>query len=149
MSSRLPLLISSVIFSLLLFLTSALRSFPIMKRAKFEDNVSSVDKPPQTSAEHQEESSHGGLADSNGAAREGRAAAVAATSAEAGEGGSGSASVAEADSLCQRCHKAAPTYASTPCGCYRVCKGCAQKMATGGKCKVCAEFYISFSAITN
>eukprot|EP00565_Helicotheca_tamesis_P004165 CAMPEP_0185737204 /NCGR_PEP_ID=MMETSP1171-20130828/29928_1 /TAXON_ID=374046 /ORGANISM="Helicotheca tamensis, Strain CCMP826" /LENGTH=72 /DNA_ID=CAMNT_0028408073 /DNA_START=59 /DNA_END=277 /DNA_ORIENTATION=+ len=35
---------------------------------------------------------------------------------------------------------------SVPCGCYGVCKKCAMKMATGGRCKVCKQFYTQFGS---
>ena len=35
---------------------------------------------------------------------------------------------------------------SYPCGCYSVCRKCAMKLATGGKCKTCKQFYTSFTS---
>jgi len=53
------------------------------------------------------------------------------------------------DSLdCVRCSSrglsAAPELRSYPCGCTRVCRPCAMKMATGGKCKICKRFFVGF-----
>jgi hypothetical protein len=48
---------------------------------------------------------------------------------------------------CQRCNALPALFASSPCGCYRVCRKCAMKMATGGKCATCKSFYTSFAAI--
>ena len=32
-------------------------------------------------------------------------------------------------------------YRPSPCGCFTVCKKCAMKCATGGKCRLCKQFY--------
>ena len=32
-------------------------------------------------------------------------------------------------------------YKCVPCGCVAFCKGCAMKLATGGRCKLCGEMY--------
>jgi hypothetical protein len=48
---------------------------------------------------------------------------------------------------CKRCEKETATKQSFPCGCFRVCSKCAMKMATGGKCRVCRQFYTNFQAI--
>ncbi len=34
-----------------------------------------------------------------------------------------------------------PEYRPSPCGCFAVCKKCAMKCATGGKCRLCKEFF--------
>lgn len=47
---------------------------------------------------------------------------------------------------CMACKKSPPAMRSTPCGCYSVCKKCAMKMATGGKCKTCKQFFTGFSS---
>jgi len=38
-------------------------------------------------------------------------------------------------------------YKSFPCACTTHCRKCAMKMATGGKCKVCKEFFTSMTCI--
>jgi hypothetical protein len=38
--------------------------------------------------------------------------------------------------LCLKCKLAPPQYSAQPCGCIVLCKACAMKLATGGKCKV-------------
>ncbi|KAI9206677.1 uncharacterized protein BJ171DRAFT_17142 [Polychytrium aggregatum] len=45
------------------------------------------------------------------------------------------------DSQCRVCHKHPIQYAAVPCGCPALCKSCAMKQATGGKCKVCGSFF--------
>ncbi len=45
---------------------------------------------------------------------------------------------------CMKCSAPPPMVFSYPCGCYVVCRKCAMKMATGGKCKFCKNFYSSF-----
>ena len=32
-------------------------------------------------------------------------------------------------------------YRPSPCGCFTCCKKCAMKCATGGKCRLCKQFY--------
>jgi hypothetical protein len=48
---------------------------------------------------------------------------------------------------CQRCNSGPALFQSVPCGCYKVCRKCAMKMATGGKCATCKEYYTQFGAI--
>ena len=49
---------------------------------------------------------------------------------------------------CMRCKQADSTMASDPCRCYKVCNKCAMKMATGGKCKMCKNMFVSFRGLT-
>mmetsp|Transcript_17044 Transcript_17044/g.34141 ORF Transcript_17044/g.34141 Transcript_17044/m.34141 type:complete len:109 (-) Transcript_17044:42-368(-) len=42
---------------------------------------------------------------------------------------------------CLKCAKKAIVYECMPCGHPVFCKTCAMKMATGGKCKVCGDFF--------
>ena len=47
--------------------------------------------------------------------------------------------------LCLICGKEPIGYACEPCGCAILCKRCAMRMATGGKCKQCGKFFIQCS----
>ena len=47
---------------------------------------------------------------------------------------------------CMKCSAPPPMVFSYPCGCYVVCRKCAMKMATGGKSKICKNFYSSFTS---
>eukprot|EP00951_Prasinocladus_malaysianus_P049250 scaffold667613_cov57-Prasinocladus_malaysianus.AAC.1 len=38
---------------------------------------------------------------------------------------------------CLACHKQPPEYQANPCRCKILCRQCAMKVATGGKCKKC------------
>ena len=40
----------------------------------------------------------------------------------------------------------APDYRPTPCGCFACCKKCAMKCATGGKCRLCKQFFTNMTA---
>eukprot|EP00729_Bicosta_minor_P002013 gene2013-3908_t len=42
---------------------------------------------------------------------------------------------------CLKCSKQPQTYMCMPCRHDAFCNTCAMKMATGGKCKVCREFF--------
>lgn len=42
---------------------------------------------------------------------------------------------------CLKCHKQKITYECDPCGCPSFCTDCARKLASGGRCKTCHEFY--------
>jgi len=42
---------------------------------------------------------------------------------------------------CLKCHEREIEYQGVPCGCPALCKACAMKMATGGKCKVCGQMF--------
>lgn len=42
---------------------------------------------------------------------------------------------------CLCCKKEKVQYCSVPCGCPTLCRKCAMKMATGGKCKVCGKLF--------
>jgi len=44
---------------------------------------------------------------------------------------------------CVKCRKEPQTYECMPCGCQKICRGCAMKLATGGKCKSCGSFFVS------
>jgi hypothetical protein len=43
---------------------------------------------------------------------------------------------------CVRCGKNPVAYETVPCGCMRICKSCAMKVATGGKCRECGKFFV-------
>jgi hypothetical protein len=45
------------------------------------------------------------------------------------------------NNLCWICKKDEIVYACMPCRCEILCKKCAMKMATGGKCKQCKELF--------
>ncbi len=47
---------------------------------------------------------------------------------------------------CMKCSAPPPIVYSYPCGCYAICRKCAMKMATGGKCKFCKKFFSSFTS---
>ena len=52
------------------------------------------------------------------------------------------------EQACMRCNTPnVELVFSYPCGCYAVCRTCAMKLATGGKCKICKEFYSSFTSM--
>jgi hypothetical protein len=42
---------------------------------------------------------------------------------------------------CAKCKSEDVELETDPCGCMKWCKKCAMKVASGGKCKVCGEFY--------
>ena len=42
---------------------------------------------------------------------------------------------------CLKCNKRPVEFVCFPCDCPCFCKGCAMKLATGGKCKQCNEFF--------
>uniref|UniRef100_A0A7S2B7F5 Uncharacterized protein n=1 Tax=Florenciella parvula TaxID=236787 RepID=A0A7S2B7F5_9STRA len=44
---------------------------------------------------------------------------------------------------CLACKVADIEYECVPCGCKSFCRRCAMKVASGGKCKNCREFYTS------
>lgn len=43
--------------------------------------------------------------------------------------------------ICLICGKNSITYCPMPCRCPILCKPCAMKMATGGKCRKCKELF--------
>ena len=45
------------------------------------------------------------------------------------------------NSICLICYQNEITYACMPCRCKILCKKCAMKMATGGKCRKCTELF--------
>lgn len=49
--------------------------------------------------------------------------------------------------LCSKCSKEVVAFMSDPCRCFSVCKPCAMRMATGGKCKICGQFFAGFKLI--
>jgi len=48
---------------------------------------------------------------------------------------------------CLACHKEKISYECFPCRHKSLCKDCAKKLATGGKCKVCHEFFVELRRI--
>ena len=55
--------------------------------------------------------------------------------------------ILEEDKACSICKTGIPTHVPDPCRCFLVCKACAMKMATGGRCKLCKEYYTGFFKI--
>lgn len=53
----------------------------------------------------------------------------------------------EGSNLCNFCSSQPAAKANYPCKCMIVCKKCAMKMATGGKCRVCKEYYTGFCSL--
>ncbi|CAM9889435.1 unnamed protein product [Discosporangium mesarthrocarpum] len=43
--------------------------------------------------------------------------------------------------MCLSCKKSPAVYKCIPCGCISMCRRCAMKVATGGRCKVCKEMF--------
>mmetsp|Transcript_2128 Transcript_2128/g.6306 ORF Transcript_2128/g.6306 Transcript_2128/m.6306 type:complete len:88 (+) Transcript_2128:69-332(+) len=43
---------------------------------------------------------------------------------------------------CIACSKAEPDYMPVPCSCKVYCRACAMKVATGGKCRECKQFFV-------
>ncbi|KAK9721398.1 hypothetical protein K7432_003428 [Basidiobolus ranarum] len=56
-------------------------------------------------------------------------------------------SLAMDDELCLVCKKLPISYAPRSCGCPTLCKKCAMKQATGGKCRKCGEFFAELKKI--
>ncbi|GMI34849.1 hypothetical protein TrCOL_g8814 [Triparma columacea] len=52
-----------------------------------------------------------------------------------------SSSSTKCPSTCLKCKARRIEYEAMPCGHGCLCKGCAMKMATGGKCKVCGDMF--------
>lgn len=46
----------------------------------------------------------------------------------------------QASDLCWICKKNKITFCCMPCRCEILCRNCAKKVCTGGKCKKCKEF---------
>ena len=55
----------------------------------------------------------------------------------------------ESGELCGICQKHNYTHTAIPCRCFNVCKKCAMKMATGGKCCICHEYFTNFKLLIN
>jgi len=52
------------------------------------------------------------------------------------------------EALCSKCSKGeCVTHLAVPCRCFSVCKSCAMRMATGGRCKLCHDFFVGFKLI--
>ena len=52
------------------------------------------------------------------------------------------------EAVCSKCSKGeCVTHFAIPCRCFSVCKPCAMRMATGGKCKLCNDFFVGFKLI--
>ncbi|KAI8899249.1 hypothetical protein BC833DRAFT_524964 [Globomyces pollinis-pini] len=49
--------------------------------------------------------------------------------------------------VCLVCKKNPMEYSCVPCGCNTLCKSCAMKQASGGKCKVCKEMFAELRRI--
>lgn len=48
---------------------------------------------------------------------------------------------------CLSCKKYPITYMCMPCRCPTLCKKCAMKMATGGKCKICGNLFCDMARL--
>ena len=46
------------------------------------------------------------------------------------------------NSACLICEKDPVAFSCQPCGCAILCRGCAMRMATGGKWRRCGKFFI-------
>ena len=46
------------------------------------------------------------------------------------------------NNACLICDKGTIEFSCQPCGCAILCRGCAMRMATGGKCRQCGKFFI-------
>jgi hypothetical protein len=46
---------------------------------------------------------------------------------------------------CFVCKTGSPEFKPSPCGCFECCKKCAMKMATGGKCRLCKQFFTNMT----
>ena len=53
----------------------------------------------------------------------------------------------ENNNLCFVCKKNEITYRVMPCRHGYLCKKCSMKMASGGKCKICHEFFVECKRI--
>lgn len=51
------------------------------------------------------------------------------------------------DNLCFVCHKNEISYRVMPCRHSYLCKKCSMKMASGGRCKICHEFFVECKRI--
>ena len=51
------------------------------------------------------------------------------------------------NNLCLVCKKNEITYRVMPCRHGYLCKKCSMKMASGGKCKICHEFFVECKRI--
>ena len=51
------------------------------------------------------------------------------------------------DNMCIVCHKNPISYRVMPCRHGYLCKKCSMKMASGGKCKICHEFFVECKRI--
>ena len=57
-----------------------------------------------------------------------------------------SSSTSPLEHVCMKCGvETLSLHFSYPCSCYTVCRKCAMKLATGGKCKFCGQFYSTFT----
>ncbi len=55
----------------------------------------------------------------------------------------------EVPKVCLRCKEKPVEFKCMPCGCPTVCKKCAMKMATGGKCKTCRQWFTEWKKVTS
>ena len=53
------------------------------------------------------------------------------------------------DNMCLVCKKEKVSYRVMPCRHEYLCKKCSMKMASGGKCKICHEFFVECQRIIN
>lgn len=53
------------------------------------------------------------------------------------------------ESACFFCKSTEIEYKPVPCKCFEACKKCAMKMATGGKCKLCKQYFTNMSHCGN
>lgn len=60
---------------------------------------------------------------------------------------SGLSSSTNAKSCCRHCKSVDVEFTSDPCECFVTCKKCAMKIATGGKCHLCHDFFTGMKKI--
>ncbi|KAI9334731.1 hypothetical protein BDR26DRAFT_805261 [Obelidium mucronatum] len=48
----------------------------------------------------------------------------------------------QTDQPCLNCGKNSISYETVPCQHKTLCKACAMKQATGGRCKICKELFV-------
>ncbi|CAN0520819.1 unnamed protein product [Ectocarpus sp. 12 AP-2014] len=48
---------------------------------------------------------------------------------------------------CLACNRREAEYECVPCGCHAFCRGCAMKVATGGRCKRCKNMFVDLKRL--
>ena len=91
-------------------------------------DASSVGPAPPTAADRADRAAAG-------------AAAAEEDSDQDSDEGRGSEAKPTIPSACLKCNAKPVTFVCDPCGCPCFCKSCAMKLATGGRCKQCKQFF--------